>query len=138
MPVTGSSLNSLVARLADSGLPLRTLNRQPPPPILSRRSGTAFSPSALLNDQFTFHIRVECAAVVVRAFLPCDVAPRCSRLDSAGIENRLLGLTIRSCGVGHDVLVLPFDSLARMNGQGCRLKLEFADDNRNHLWWDAF
>src|SRR5260370_4196377 len=45
---------------------------------------------ALLNDQFTFHVRVECAGVVVRAFRPCDVAPRCSRLHAAGIESRLL------------------------------------------------
>src|SRR5262249_2690135 len=87
----------------------------------SRKGRRNRTDSSNVRRPATGRIRVECAAVAVRAFLPYDVTPRCSRVDSAGIENRLLGLTIRSCGVGHNVVVLPFDSVARMNAQGCRL-----------------
>jgi len=45
---------------------------------------------SLPDDHFTFHVWVECASVVVRAFFLCDVAPRCSRPDSTGIKTRLL------------------------------------------------
>ena len=72
--------------------------------------------------------------VVVRAFFPCDVAPRCSLADGTGIKSRLLGRAIRGCGVGHDVVVLPFHGVAHMGRQGCRFKLELADHNRNNLW----
>src|ERR1700757_5097837 len=92
---------------------------------------------ALLNDQFAHHVWVECADVVVRAFLPRYATPRCSRLDGPGIEGRLLGVAILRYGVGHDVVVLPLHRVARIDGHGCRLKLEPADHNRNHLWWNA-
>src|SRR5260221_3204742 len=124
------------ARLADSVLLLRTLNHQPPPSNLVSRSAPRFA-VALLNNQFTFHVRVACADVVVRAFLPCDVAPRCSRVDGAGIKSRRLGFVSRCCGVGHGGLVHPFHGVARINGHGCWLKLEVADHNPNHLWWGA-
>jgi hypothetical protein len=44
------------------------------------------------------------------------------------------GLVIRGSGVGYAVIVLPFHGVALMNGHCCRLKLELADCNRNHLW----
>jgi hypothetical protein len=73
----------------------------------------------LLDDHFTLHVWVECAGVVIRAFFLCNVAPRCSRLDGTGIESRLLRPSIRSCSVGHDVVVLPFHGFSSLNGHGC-------------------
>ena len=98
---------------------------------------TVFVAVVLLNDQFTVHVGVECAGVVVGAFDLCDIAPRCTRLDGAGIENRLLALAIRSCGVGHDVVVLPFHYVSDLHVHGRWLKFEGANLNRNYLWLGA-
>ena len=57
--------------------------------------------------------------------------PSCTRLDRAGIETRLVD--ILGCGVGHEVVVLPIHGVALMNGQGCRLKLEPANENCDRL-----
>jgi hypothetical protein len=86
----------------------------------------------LLNDQFTLHVRVVSACVVVRSFLPCDVTPGRSGVDATGIERRRFA--IRSSDVGHDAVVLPFHGLARVNGHGCRLKSEPANHNRDRRW----
>src|SRR5215472_9018449 len=61
----------------------------------------------------------------------CDVMPRCSRLDRAGIENRLVD--ILSCGVGQGVIVLSFHDVVLTNGHGCRVKFERPNQNRDRL-----
>ena len=62
----------------------------------------------------------------------CDVMPRCSRLDRAGIENRLVD--ILSCGVGQGVIVLSFHDVVLTNGHGCRVKFERPNQNRDRLF----